>query len=157
MAYLRRERERARRPVGLCLPLDNNAVQDNCRVPLHPFVVVRQCLTQPDQSYDRLLFLTDMKTVKQVLPFGAGIEISSQGNVPRLQFAFLRCQHLIAQSHKRSNNDGERSAWWRYNRAMLDSSVGDDQQAQKEFREALLAPDPLMAYHLTRLAVSSNP
>ena len=31
------------------------------------------------------------------------------------------------------------------------------QQAQKEFREALLAPDHLMAYHLTRLAVSSNP
>ena len=58
---------------------------------------------------------------------------------------------------ERSNNDGERSAWWLYNRAMLDSSVGDDQQAQKEFREALLAPDHLMAYHLTRLAVSSNP
>ena len=57
----------------------------------------------------------------------------------------------------RSNNDGERSAWWLYNRAMLDSSVGNDQQAQKEFREALLAPDHLMAYHLTRLAVSSNP
>jgi tetratricopeptide (TPR) repeat protein len=58
---------------------------------------------------------------------------------------------------KRSNNDGERNAWWLYNRAMLDSAVGNDQQAQKEFREALLAPDHLMAYHLTRLAVSSNP
>jgi tetratricopeptide (TPR) repeat protein len=58
---------------------------------------------------------------------------------------------------ERSNNDGERSAWWLYNRAMLDSSVGNDQQAQKEFREALLAPDHLMSYHLTRLAVSSNP
>jgi hypothetical protein len=58
---------------------------------------------------------------------------------------------------ERSNNDDDRSAWWLYNRAMLDSSVGDDQQAQKEFREALLAPDHLMAYHLTRLSVSSNP
>jgi tetratricopeptide (TPR) repeat protein len=57
----------------------------------------------------------------------------------------------------RSNNDGENSSWWLYNKAMLDSSVGNDQQAQKEFREALLAPDHLMAYHLTRLAVSSNP
>jgi hypothetical protein len=56
-----------------------------------------------------------------------------------------------------SKNDGERSAWWLYNRAMLDGSVGNDQQAQKEFREALLAPDHLMAYHLTRLAMSSNP
>jgi tetratricopeptide (TPR) repeat protein len=57
---------------------------------------------------------------------------------------------------ERSNHDGERTAWWLYNRAMLDSSVGDDQQAQKEFREALLAPDHRMAYHLTRLAVSGN-
>ena len=58
---------------------------------------------------------------------------------------------------ERSNNDGERSAWWLYNRAMLDSLVGDDQQAKKEFREAHLAPDHLMAYHLTRLAASGNP
>ena len=50
-----------------------------------------------------------------------------------------------------------RSSWWYYNRAMLDSAVGNDQKAQKEFREALLAPDHLMAYHLTRLAMSSNP
>ncbi len=56
-----------------------------------------------------------------------------------------------------STNDGERSAWSLYNKAMLDSSVGNEQQAQKEFREALFAPDHLMAYHLTRLAVSSNP
>jgi Tfp pilus assembly protein PilF len=56
-----------------------------------------------------------------------------------------------------SNNDAEGSAWSLYNRAMLDSAVGNDQQAQKEFREALLAPDHLMSYHLTRLAVSSNP
>ncbi len=56
-----------------------------------------------------------------------------------------------------SNNDGERSASWLYNRAMLDSAMGNDQRAQKEFREALLAPDHLMAYHLTRLALSSNP
>lgn len=38
-----------------------------------------------------------------------------------------------------SNNDSERRAWWLYNRAMLDSSLGYDQQAQMEFREALLA------------------
>jgi tetratricopeptide (TPR) repeat protein len=56
-----------------------------------------------------------------------------------------------------SNTEGERSSWWLYNRAMLDTSVGNDQLAQKEFREALLAPDRLMAYHLTRLAMSSNP
>jgi tetratricopeptide (TPR) repeat protein len=58
---------------------------------------------------------------------------------------------------ERSNSDGERSSWWLYNRAMLHRAVGNDQQAQKEFREALLAPDRLMAYHLTRLAMSTNP
>ncbi|UWZ83700.1 DUF5107 domain-containing protein [Occallatibacter riparius] len=58
---------------------------------------------------------------------------------------------------ERSNGDSERSSWWLYNRAVLDSAAGNDQQAQKEFREALLAPDRLMAYHLTRLAMSSAP
>lgn len=58
---------------------------------------------------------------------------------------------------ERSNNDSERNARWLYNRAMLDSAVGNDQQAQKEFREALLAADHLMAYHLTRLATRSTP
>jgi tetratricopeptide (TPR) repeat protein len=62
----------------------------------------------------------------------------------------------LSEIRERSNNDGERSAWSLYNRAMLDSSVGNDQQAQKEFREALLAPDHLMAYHLTRLAMSEQ-
>jgi tetratricopeptide (TPR) repeat protein len=56
-----------------------------------------------------------------------------------------------------SNNDGERSSWWLYNRAMLNRSVGNDQEAQKDFREAFLAPDRLMAYHLTRLAMSNTP
>jgi tetratricopeptide (TPR) repeat protein len=56
-----------------------------------------------------------------------------------------------------SKNDGERSSRWLYNRAMLESAVGNDQQAQKAFREALMVPDHLMAYHLTRLALSSNP
>jgi tetratricopeptide (TPR) repeat protein len=56
-----------------------------------------------------------------------------------------------------SNDDGASSAWWLYNTAMLESVMGNAQQAQKEFRDALLAPDQLLAYHLTRLALSSNP
>jgi hypothetical protein len=55
----------------------------------------------PDQSYDRLLFVTDMKMAKQVLPFMAGLEVSRQGNAALLQFAFLQRQHLIAQCHGR--------------------------------------------------------
>jgi tetratricopeptide (TPR) repeat protein len=49
------------------------------------------------------------------------------------------------------------SGWWLYNIAMLDHAVGHTQQAQTEFREALLRPDQLLSYHLTRLALSSKP
>jgi tetratricopeptide (TPR) repeat protein len=61
-------------------------------------------------------------------------------------------------NHSKINTEtGDQSSWWLYNIAMLDSALGDHDQAAKEFRQALLAPDHLMAYHLTRLALSSNP
>jgi len=43
-----------------------------------------------------------------------------------------------------------------YNAGMLDACSGNMQQAAKEFREALLSPDTLMTYHLTRLARSGD-
>jgi tetratricopeptide (TPR) repeat protein len=49
-----------------------------------------------------------------------------------------------------------RTGWWLYNAAMLDRAVGRTQQAETEFREALLFPDQLLTYHLTRLAISTN-
>lgn len=55
-----------------------------------------------------------------------------------------------------SNIDDESTAWSLYNQAMLDRAVGNHEQAQKEFREALMAPDRLLAHHLTRLALSSS-
>jgi tetratricopeptide (TPR) repeat protein len=60
----------------------------------------------------------------------------------------------------RSTNDeesGDHSSWWLYNVGMLDAALGNHDRAQKELRQALLAPDQVMAYHLTRLALSSNP
>jgi hypothetical protein len=39
---------------------------------------------------------------------------------------------------------------------MLDRAVGNEQQAREEFRKALLSPDRLMAYHLTRMAISGK-
>jgi hypothetical protein len=39
---------------------------------------------------------------------------------------------------------------------MLDASLGNAQQAEREFREALLSPDTLMTYHLTRVAMSGK-
>lgn len=50
----------------------------------------------------------------------------------------------------------QHSSWWLYNVAMLDAVLGNDNQARNEFRQALLAPDQLMAYHLTRLARPSD-
>jgi Flp pilus assembly protein TadD len=59
-------------------------------------------------------------------------------------------------NHSRNNADsGDESSWWLYNFGMLDAAVGDRNRAQQEFRQALLAPDHLMAYHLARLALSS--
>jgi tetratricopeptide (TPR) repeat protein len=49
-----------------------------------------------------------------------------------------------------------RTGWWLYNAALLDRALGHAQQAETEFREALLFPDQLLMYHLTRLALSSN-
>jgi tetratricopeptide (TPR) repeat protein len=60
----------------------------------------------------------------------------------------------------RSRNNaetGDESSWWLYNVGMLDDALGDRDRAQQEFRQALLAPDHFMAYHLTRLAMASNP
>lgn len=48
------------------------------------------------------------------------------------------------------------SGWWLYHAAMLDRELGNTQQANQEFRDALLQPDQLMTYHLTRLALSGN-
>lgn len=57
---------------------------------------------------------------------------------------------------KKSNSSDSPSGWWSYNAGLLDASLGNTQQAAMEFRAALLSPDTLMTYHLTRLAMSSN-
>ena len=64
----------------------------------------------------------------------------------------------IRERMKNSGEDSSPSGRWFYNAAMLDDALGNTQQAEREFREALLSPDQLMTYHLTRLATSrSNP
>jgi tetratricopeptide (TPR) repeat protein len=57
---------------------------------------------------------------------------------------------------KSNGNASSRSGWWLYNVAMLDRALDNIQQSEKELREALLSPDQLLTYHLTRLAVSSR-
>ncbi len=59
----------------------------------------------------------------------------------------------------RSKSEGDstsRSGRWFYSIGMIDQALGHAQQAEKEFRQALLSPDQLLSYHLTRLAVSDR-
>jgi tetratricopeptide (TPR) repeat protein len=49
-----------------------------------------------------------------------------------------------------------RTGWWLYNAAMLDRAIGNSQRAESEFRQALLYPDQMLTYHLTRLALSEG-
>ncbi|HEY4762388.1 MAG TPA: hypothetical protein VIH75_01845 [Candidatus Sulfotelmatobacter sp.] len=64
--------------------------------------------------------------------------------------------HSIFERVKKSDSSHSPGGWWFYNVGMLDASSGNIQQAAREFREALLSPDTLMTYHLTRLAMSGN-
>jgi Flp pilus assembly protein TadD len=46
--------------------------------------------------------------------------------------------------------------WWIYNAGMLERALGREEDAQREFRNALLLPDRLLSYHLTREALNSK-
>jgi len=46
--------------------------------------------------------------------------------------------------------------WWMYNAGMLERALGREDNAQKEFRSALLLPDRMLSYHLTREALNSK-
>lgn len=67
-------------------------------------------------------------------------------------------KHKLQSVHDRMKNSGEDSpsGSWFYNAAMLDDVLGNTQQAEREFRDAFLAPDQHMTYHLTRLAIAGN-
>jgi len=54
---------------------------------------------------------------------------------------------------------GETSAfagWWVYNTGMLEKALGDEDEARREFRRALLMPDRLLSYHLAREAMAER-
>ena len=56
--------------------------------------------------------------------------------------------------HAKDSGENSSTGWWLYNVGMLDIALGNTQLAESEFRQALLSPDSLMTYHLTRLAIS---
>jgi len=46
--------------------------------------------------------------------------------------------------------------WWHYNQGAIYRELDRVSEAEAEFREALLLPDGLLAYHLTRLALARH-
>ncbi len=81
----------------------------------------------------------------------ASQELPGFDEVPAKQ----KLEDLVARA-KSEGDSSSRSGWWFYNVGMVDHALGHTQQAEKEFRAALLSPDQLLSYHLTRLAVSSR-
>ncbi len=60
---------------------------------------------------------------------------------------------------QQSNAMAESSAfagWWVYNTGMIDRALGREREAEADFRKALLLPDRLLSYHLTREAMDSG-
>jgi hypothetical protein len=63
----------------------------------------------------------------------------------------------VLQQTRSTSEISSRTGWWLYNAAMLDRALGHSQEAEEEFRNALLFPDQMLTYHLTRLALSNTP
>jgi hypothetical protein len=62
-----------------------------------------------------------------------------------------RLQEGFEQAAGRSDTSGYPS-WWMYTAGSLAKELGRTQEAEARFRNALLLPDRMLAYHLTRLA-----
>ena len=62
----------------------------------------------------------------------------------------------ILQRTRSTSEISSRTGWWLYNAAMLDRALGRSEQAENEFRSALLFPDQMLTYHLTRLARANS-
>jgi tetratricopeptide (TPR) repeat protein len=62
----------------------------------------------------------------------------------------------VLQHAKSTSEISSRTGWWLYNTAMLNRAVGNSQQAEEDFHDALLFPDQMLTYHLTRLALSES-
>ncbi len=64
-----------------------------------------------------------------------------------------RLRAALEQAESRTNTSGYPS-WWEYSAASLAKELGQTAEAAARFRKALLLPDRMLAYHLTRLAMS---
>lgn len=62
----------------------------------------------------------------------------------------------LLQRARSASEASSRPGWWHYNLAMLDRAAGHAEQAQAEFRQALLSSDEMLSYHLTRMALADK-
>jgi tetratricopeptide (TPR) repeat protein len=62
-----------------------------------------------------------------------------------------RLQSALLQATNRSETSSFTS-WWDYSAGALAAALGREQEADRWFQKALLLPDRMLAYHLTRLA-----
>lgn len=68
--------------------------------------------------------------------------------VPRLQSALQQANSMSESSSF--------AGWWVYNAGVIEQSLGHAEESQRKFRKALLLPDRLLSYHLTREALASQ-
>jgi tetratricopeptide (TPR) repeat protein len=64
-----------------------------------------------------------------------------------------RLEAALVQAESRSETSAYPS-WWDYTAGALQAALGKKQEAEQSFRKALLLPDRMLAYHMTRLARS---
>jgi tetratricopeptide (TPR) repeat protein len=64
-----------------------------------------------------------------------------------------RLQSALADAVNRTETSSY-SGWWMYSAAELERDLGNTQAAAAKFQKALLLPDRMLSYHLTRLAQS---
>jgi hypothetical protein len=99
----------------------------------------------------------------------ARFEIATAASAPdQIKWAWLSAQKLpgfnqaqwagrlhaaLEQAEDRSNTSAYPS-WWEYTAGTLATELGQKAEAEARFRNALLLPDRMLAYHFTRLAES---
>jgi len=64
-----------------------------------------------------------------------------------------RLESALVQAESRSETSAYPS-WWDYTAGSVQAALGKKQEAEQSFRKALLLPDRMLAYHMTRLAWS---
>lgn len=64
-----------------------------------------------------------------------------------------RLQNALADAAARTETSGYPS-WWMYTAGILARDLGKEEEANARFQKALLLPDRMLAYHMTRLAQS---